>query len=286
MRIVHFEDVPFTERLPRHRDGRFEFRSLMTGAAGSLGNFNFEAVRTYGDFFSPRHRHNFDQYRYQIEGSFDFDRGGKMFPGSVAYFPEGTPYGPQSSSEDSLTVVLQLGGASGSGYLSRQEFLAGSADLAKQGEFRRGAFTQTAEDGQKRNKDGFEAVWEHVNKRKLEYPAQRYQNPIFMNPDSFSWVPCRDQGVSIKRLGSFGEASTTVGLVKLAPRASLELGERTLCFVLAGTGKADAGGWEARATLHLEAGEHARLSAETAAELLCFGLPDLSHLQPTGVASS
>lgn len=280
MRIVHFDDVPFTERLPRHRDGRFEFRSLMTGEPGTLGNFNLEAVRTYGDFFSPRHRHNFDQYRYQIEGSFDFDRGGKMFPGSVAYFPEGTPYGPQSSSEDSLTVVLQLGSASGSGYLSRQEFLAGSADLLKQGEFRRGAFTQTGEDGQKRNKDGFEAVWEHVNKRKLEYPAQRYQAPVFMNPANFSWVPSVDQGVSVKRLSAFGEASTTVGLVRLEPRANLELRERTLYFVLAGTGKAGKSNWEARATIHLGAGEHERIEAETASELLCFGLPDLSHLEP------
>jgi hypothetical protein len=31
-----------------------------------------------GDFASPRHRHNFDQFRFQLEGTMNFDRNGKM----------------------------------------------------------------------------------------------------------------------------------------------------------------------------------------------------------------
>ncbi len=279
MRVVHFEDVPFIERLPRHRDGRFEFRSLVDGEPGTPGNFIFEAVRTYGDFFSPRHKHNFDQYRYQIEGNFDFDRNGKMVPGTLAYFPEGTPYGPQSSSEDSLTVVLQFGGSSGSGYLSRDEFQAGSVELQQRGEFSRGAYSEVGADGQKRNKDGFEAVWEHVNRRKLEYPAPRYQDPIFMHPQNFAWVPVAGQpGVAWKRLGSFGERSTSAGFLRLGAGASVELPERAIYFVLAGKGRAGETAWRPRSTFHLDEGGRARITADAPAELLYLGLPDLSDL--------
>ncbi len=277
MRITQFDDIPYTERLPRHRDGRFEFKSLMIGDPASPGNFNFEAVRTYGDFFSPRHRHNFDQYRFQLEGQFDYDRNGKMVPGCVGYFPESTPYGPQSSSEDSLTLVLQVGGSSGAGYLSRQEFLAGSAELQRLGEFKRGAFMQQGEDGHKRNKDGFEAVWEYVRNRKLEYAAPRYQDPVFMHPENFSWLSsAADPGVCLKHLGTFGERCTAVGLIRLERGAAWTLPARSLCFVLSGEGCAGDARWKARSTLHVDEGESVRLGASSSAELLRFGLPDFS----------
>lgn len=277
MQIAHFDDVPVQERLPRHRDGRFDFRSLMRGEPGSPGNFNLEAVRTYGDFFSPRHRHNFDQYRMQLEGQFDFDRNGKMLPGMVAYFPEGTPYGPQSSSHDSLTLVLQFGGASGGGYLSRQEFLAGSAELQRRGEFNKGAFSQVDQDGRKRNQDGFEAVWEYVKKRKLEYPPLRYQDPIFMSPQNFSWVQSsQERGVFRKHLGSFGERFTAVELVKINGSASLTLQKRSLCFVLSGAGASAGIPWKAWSTIYVDQGEAVLATAEGPSELVHFRLPDFS----------
>lgn len=280
MRISHFDDIPFKERLPRHRDGRFDFKSLMTGSPKSLGNFNLEAVRTYGDFFSPRHRHNFDQYRLQLEGRFDFDRNGKMAPGMVAYFPEGTPYGPQSSSEDSLTIVLQFGGASRSGYLSREEFLAGSAELQEKGNFMKGAFTETDEGGRKRNQDGFEAVWEYVNKKKLEYPAPRYLDPVFINPDNFSWIPSEEEnGVARKHLGSFGERGTSVSLIRIEPGAHLAVPERSICFVLTGQGAAAEIRWKSRSTVHVDEGEVLRITAETPTKLVHFGLPTFRSSQ-------
>ena len=105
--------------------GMFRHRTVAAGEPGTPGNFILEMVRTTDDFFSPRHRHNFDQFRYQLEGEFDFDRNGKMAPGIIGYFPEGTPYGPQSSSVSSLTLVLQFGGASGNGYMTQQQMEAG-----------------------------------------------------------------------------------------------------------------------------------------------------------------
>jgi hypothetical protein len=63
----------------------------------------------------------------------NFDRNGKMTPGTLGYFPEGVAYGPQSSEGRSVTVVLQFGGASGSGYLAPKEVVAGTDELKSSG---------------------------------------------------------------------------------------------------------------------------------------------------------
>lgn len=141
MKVVRLEDLALTARTDNAREGRFEFYPLLDGEPGTVGNFALRLSRTYGDFFSPRHRHNFDQIRFQLEGRFDFNRDGRMAPGTIAYFPEGTYYGPQTSSQDSLVLVLQFGGASGSGYMSEEEYNAGIAELKRRGEFRKGAYS-------------------------------------------------------------------------------------------------------------------------------------------------
>ena len=44
-----------------------------------------------------------------------------MKTGMIGYIPEGTYYGPQTSVGEATTFVLQFGGSSGQGYLSREE---------------------------------------------------------------------------------------------------------------------------------------------------------------------
>ena len=143
MRIVQGDQVEEKIRLHQHRQGMFRHRTVAAGEPGTPGNFILELVRTTDDFFSPRHKHNFDQFRYQLEGEFDFDRNGKMTPGVIGYFPEGTPYGPQSSSVSSLTLVLQFGGASGNGYMTQEQLEAGTAELKNRGASRRACFAAT-----------------------------------------------------------------------------------------------------------------------------------------------
>lgn len=62
---------------------------LLNGTPGTIGNFQFDIGQIEGDFASPRHRHNFDQFRFQLEGTMNFDRNGWMGPGTCGYFPEG-----------------------------------------------------------------------------------------------------------------------------------------------------------------------------------------------------
>jgi hypothetical protein len=264
MRIVHGDQVEEKIRIHQHRQGMFRHRTVARGEPGTPGNFILELVRTTDDFFSPRHKHNFDQFRYQLEGEFDFDRNGKMTPGTIGYFPEGTPYGPQSSSVSSLTLVLQFGGASGEG-----------------------------EDG-KRNVDGYQAVWEHVNKRPMKYPAQRYHDPIMMSPDHFDWVPIEGApGVCEKLMGVFTERGCEARFFRLAPSARIPARGRKLYFVLTGDGRVggrdqsnDRGpAYRHYTTVFCERGEQAVFEAEAPTEILVLGLPMLESTAHYSVAA-
>ena len=119
MKIVQTDEIPLKRGL-EHRGGIFHGRIMVEGEPGALDNFQLSFGQMGGDFNSPRHRHNFEQIRYQLEGVLDYGRDGKLTAGMVGYFPEAVYYGPQSQDPNipCKTIVLQFGGASGSGYLS------------------------------------------------------------------------------------------------------------------------------------------------------------------------
>ncbi len=287
MRVITLESVPLIER--QHvREGVFRSRRILNGTPGTPGNFSLQ-IGVTPSYYSPRHRHNFDQVRYQIEGSFDFAEDGVMKPGSIAYFPEGTYYGPQSSAAENSTLVLQFGGASGSGYISPEQYEQASAELTKQGTFAKGVYTRLKPDGGKLNKDAYEAVWEQVNGRALVYPKARYLRPVFMDPESFDWIAIANEpGARWINLGEFSERRTHIALYQIPPGASLRLSDLSIYFVLNGSGFAgaeDAGGaaghdFTRHATIYLDAGERAvtcvPASAAAPAELLHIGLPHFS----------
>ena len=120
MKIVQGDQLEWVRGL-EYRGGTFHYRNLMEGTPGTIDNFQLSMGRNDKDFVSPRHRHNFEQFRFQLEGDLNFARDGKMTPGMLGYFPEGASYGPQTSEATAMTIVLQFGGPSGSGYLSRKE---------------------------------------------------------------------------------------------------------------------------------------------------------------------
>jgi hypothetical protein len=275
--VISLETVPMVER-PNIREGTLRSRRLLTGEAGTPGNFSLQLSST-PTYYSPRHRHNFDQVRFQICGDFDFSTDGVMKPGCVAYFPEGTYYGPQSSPSLSETLVLQFGGASGSGYLSAEQFEQATAELAKNGTFANGVYSKSRPDGGKINKDAYEAVWERVNGRPLAYPHERYFHPVFMDPANFDWMPLpRQPGVDAKHLGEFSERRTRVALYRIAPGANLRLADHSIYFVVTGTGAVGAQPFQRHATIRLNAGEQATASATATepVELLHIGLPRFS----------
>jgi hypothetical protein len=248
----------------------------MTGEPGTPGNFSLELVHTTDNFLSPRHRHNFDQFRYQVAGEFDFGRNGKMQPGILGYFPEGTAYGPQSSSVDSLVLTLQAGGASGNGYMTQEQMEGAMDELKRRGRFEKGVYRRNEGEPGKPNVDGYQAIWEHVHGRPMTYPEPRYHDPIMMNPAHFQWVPVAGApGVCEKLMGVFTERGTSARFLRLEPDAKARAAGRSLAFVTKGEGRLGGERFRAYTTAFCERGEEAVFQATAPSEILLLGLPNL-----------
>jgi hypothetical protein len=274
MQLLHHDAIETRQRGVNHRVGSFIFKDLGSGRPGSPDNFLLRLVTSGTDFFSPRHMHNFDQVRVQIQGRFAFDADGVMDPGSIGYFPEGTAYGPQTSRDDTVQLVMQIGGASGNGYLSESERVAAVEALASQGEFRGGHYYRS---GSEQGMDGFQAAWEQAQGRAMVYPPQRLQRPLLVDPQAFEWLPCAMPGVEEKTIVNFGRRTVGVRLVRVAAGARCELTGPLSCFWEQGGGDCEAGGRRQPCgrfdTLHLAHGESSTLHAAQPSRLIVFTHP-------------
>jgi hypothetical protein len=273
--IVNLEQVPVLER-QHARAGVFRSQSLLHGPEGTPENFYLQLSHTYSDFASPRHRHNFDQIRVQLRGDADFARDGVMKEGAIGYFPEGTFYGPQSIAGESSTLVLQFGGASGSGYISEERFQQGVDELKRHGSFENGIYRRDKEGGSRKNQDAYEAVWEHIHGRRLEYPKSEVSQPVFLYPAEFAWhQEAGATGVRRKALGSFSDRGLRMSILEVAAGAQAGLAPHSIVFVLAGQGAAGTGHWKRHATLRT-GDAHESIRAEALSELLEIHIPPLS----------
>ena len=253
---------------------------LLTGEDDAPDNYRLNFSRQTGPFYSPRHKHNFDQIRIVLGGgAMGYGRNQWIQPGEIAYFPEGTPYGPQDYDTKRYGMTLQFGGASGSGYISLQRMKEGMAALKEFGSFEKGIFTRTGDlaPGMKRSRDSYEAVWEHINRRPLDYPKPRYDEPILIKPMNFDWQPDADRpGVAMKRLGTFSEREIEIAMMKLeagtkaaiAARPGIQIG-----VVVAGEGAIGSEILCPHAAFSLAAGEGAEITAASPLELYLIGLP-------------
>jgi hypothetical protein len=251
----------------------------LRGRDGTPGNYKLSFVRQSGELYVPRHRHNFDQLRMCLEGEpQNYGKDKWINPGEVVYFPEGTPYGPEDSKSHRLSITLQFGGASGSGYLGVEKISAAIEEMKAFGTFDKGVFARSGDlaPGQKRNQDSYEAIWEHVNKRKLVYPKPRYEEPIRMKPVGFDWVPAGEPGVAKKLLGAFSERGCTLSMLKLEAAATARLaphGASQIGFVVEGEGRADGEALRKYTAFGFDPGETVELDSAAGMELLLVGLP-------------
>lgn len=220
------------------RDGIQDSRLLLCGEDGTPDNFKLNVSFAVTDWKAPRHRHNFDQIRYAIEGEFIYAQDKVLPPGWVAFFPEGIHYGPQVRKQGLVLMLCQLGGASGNGFLSKMQRRQAHDELLKKGTFHKGVFTYVDENGQKHNQDSSEAVSEQALGGKLMYPKPRYNDIILMNPESFDWVESGTPGVAQKWLGTFTERETRVGFIRIDKGATFNggaLDRKELLFLAKGS---------------------------------------------------
>jgi len=275
MKIAHRDSAP-TRGTSDHRPGGIGFIALLQGEPGSIDNFDLSISLTTDDFHTPRHRHNFDQVRYILKGEFSFDRGRVQKERQLGYFCEGTYYQQQGIGATE-TLLLQCAGASGSGYMSFDQLYATARQLTQKGRFDDGVFTWQDSAGKKHNVDGYQAVWEELNQRKLVYPKPRYDEAVLLNPDNFDWIRLAGApGIEVREFGHFNERGLVVRQLRLAAGAKFQLAappERNLLFVLEGEGAANEAPIERHAAVQIERGETAVIEARTTMELIHFRLP-------------
>jgi hypothetical protein len=220
------------------RDGKLSQKFLLEGDDDSPNNYLLNVGLTgTGGWGTPRHRHNFDQIRYVLKGKYPASPHKIMGEGSVGYFPESVHYGPQDRPEGLEMMVIQFGGASGSGFLSTPRREAANEALKAKGEFKNGIFTWFDENGQKHNMDGSAACFEEATGKKLVFAEPRYDDIVLMNPDACEWIPSETPGVYTKLLGTFTERNTRIGFIKVEAGATYNTGTRSQVEVLfMGTG--------------------------------------------------
>lgn len=282
MRIVHADEVPYKKPRTNHREGDIEFKRVMQGAPGGVQNFEFLIAKTGGRFYGPRHRHNFEQIRLGLSGTLGKGKADTIAPGQIGYYPENCYY--QIDSSDSEIVLLQFAGPSGWGFLSFDQLYTGSAELAKLGTFKDGVFFRdrgsNLAPGQKKNQDGYEAIWEHLYGRPIEYPKARYEAPVLMNPENYPLMPdAATPGVERRHLGSFSERRIEIGETRIAEgAAAIEAAPAAprFLFVMAGNGAADETPIRKYSLVHLDAGESVRVVGESEMSLFTITMPAFS----------
>ena len=283
MHIARDAQTPIKTRGINHRVGTFRYKDLGEGVEGTPGNYFLRLVWSQADFFSPRHLHNFDQVRVQIEGEFDFASDGVMKPGVIAYFPEGTPYGPQTSQDETLTLVLQIGGASGAGYMSEAQRIAAVEQLARTGRFSEGRYFAPG-DTTSTGVDSLQAAWETALGRKMAYPPQRFQKPVFIDPEAIAWQAVHRSngvllpGVESRPIWNFGTRTVAVQQLRLAPGATHELEGACSFFVQRGAATLESPqaklALQKHDAVHLLRHETTRIAASEPTMLLLFIHPD------------
>lgn len=273
MQFANAASLAFRDPGTRHREGNIQFKYLLRGTAGSPQNYELTLVRTDETFQGPPHRHNFDQIRYVVSGTFG-EGNLELRAGEVGYYPEGTPYRIHPGTSEVL--LLQFGGASGAGFTHYDALRASYPVLAEKGEFRDGIFRwHQPPAGTAKQQDGYEALWELIHGKKLTYPRPRYRQPVLMNPAGFAWLQ-QAEGLSQRTLGRFTEREIGVTQLCLAAGAgaTLDAGATIrLLYVLEGSGRLDGLQVQAGCALELPARASVAAHADDTLVLLALDLP-------------
>jgi hypothetical protein len=249
MRTVRAADQPtFSPQRSNFRDGGIHFTPLHRGTVGDLGYFTMAQVR-FDRYYTPRHRHNYEQIRFGLQGRSPIGRNLYIEEGEIAYHPEGTHYGPQdidtTVEESPVVLAWQFGGPSLQGFYPASEFHAAYQRLSEAGRFEQGVYITELPDGTEQRQDGYEAAWSEYTGRPLTYPPSRYRAPVLMKPESFGWYETADAGVATKLLGTFGDAGLRIWMLRIDPGATAALApwSASRCgYLLSGSVRNDASG--------------------------------------------
>ncbi len=284
MDVIHAAQLPWGESLVAQREGGDEVghKRLFEGLEGSADNYMLVMSKEPKSFFSPRHRHPWDQIRFCLEGKIPIAKGLFVEGGEIAYFPESAYYGPQEGGEDRIVVLLQFGGASGQGFIGPDRVKQARLELANDGRFEGGVYVRDTTQG-RRKRDAYEAIWLHVMGGELSYAPPAYKTPIVMRPPALPWLPAHEQGVFVKQIGVFPHRGLTLTAWRLEPHATHSFaGTQTLrlLFVMEGGGTMGLEALQRWSVVRLEPAESAALHSATGSEVLELSIQPVNPCPP------
>lgn len=281
MDVVHAAEMPWGESLVAQRGGGdVAHKRLFEGQEGSPDHYMLVMSKEPKSFFSPRHRHPWDQIRYCLEGKIPISKGVFVEGGEIAYFPESVHYGPQEGGEDRIVVLLQFGGASGQGFIGADRVKQARLELAKDGRFEHGVYTFDTAQGRKK-RDSYEAIWLHVMGGELSYALPVYKTPIIMRPQALPWLRTSEADVSAKSIGVFPHRGLSMSAWRIKAGARHEIPASRalrLLFITDGNATTAAGELRRWSTVRLHDGERAELLAKSCLELLELSVQPVSEL--------
>lgn len=270
MEVIDTAGMPWGESLVRQRGGKIAHKLIFEGKEKSPDNYMLVLAKESRDFYSPRHRHPWDQVRFCLEGKIPIAKGSFVDGGEVAYFPESVVYGPQDGGTDRIVLLLQFGGASGQGFIGVKRLDAARVALEKTGRFERGLFVRERGEGRKRQ-DAYEAIWEHVTGRRLAYAEAAYKAPIVMRPAALPWTATGASGVMERQVGVFPHRGLAIRVLWLAPGSKLTLpagDAMRLLFVTSGSGQIGRKSLRLHSAVRIATGEAAEVRSAEGAEVL------------------
>ena len=281
MDVIHVAELPWGESLVAQRaGGDVAHKRLFEGEEGSADNYMLVMSKEPRSFFSPRHRHPWDQLRYCLEGRIPIAKGLFVRGGEIAYFPEGAHYGPQQGGDDRIVLLLQFGGASGQGFIGPDRAKQARLELAQQGRFEGGIYRRDTTQG-RRNRDAYEAIWLHVRGGELSYASPAYRTPIVMQPEVLPWLPTKAAGVLARQIGAFPHRGLQVNAWRLETGAVLQIpSTRSMKLLFVTDGEGTAGTQELRrwTAVRLLPCEGATLRATTGLEILELSVLPVAEL--------
>ena len=295
MEIVVAGEVPMREINgggESSRAGVIQQQRLLADDAPDGLNFVF--MRNHhvhgGDssFRTPRHNHGFQQIRFAEKGILNSAPGEDIPEGSIAYYPRGAYYGPQSREQHNITTLMQFGfggehqrGPVWDAY--RPEALR---RLRAKGTLADGLFTETdPATGRKTTRDGVQAIYEeqyrmHTQKEFVVRPTG-YESPIIIHPKAFPFYDVAP-GVQQKMLGRFydqpgPDGDVRISMLRLSDGAAYQLdGSRAQVIWTVGAGvRIDGAGYPAFTGIYSRLGEDAAITGTGGVEMFLVEFPRL-----------
>lgn len=289
MKILRIEDVPLQKsNNARGGTGYVQYNIFDSANLGRdphlLDNFRLNlSITEEGEMFTPRHRHDFSQFRYIIEGEADYAMGEIQRAGVLNLTVDGTYYGP-TSNMIGATLVLQFGSVSGSGYIDRRDIVAATSELKKRNEgyLEDGIYYRNPGVDGPAQQDANEAVFSLIRGQPVQYPEPEYLHPVMMNSNAIPWQPLDGvPGVEEKHMGTFSSNRYSAARYKLDPGASFLARGRGVYFVLLGSGSVASEPYRKWTSTYLEDGESVGFQASETTDILYLGMPTLTDILKT-----